>query len=445
MQTSHPTFKQSNSWALGLALVLLSIFYLSGLPGVPFHPDETTYIFMSADGETLFTNPRELFWLPVPLDEVRQRYRELDPPTSRSLIAIGRVLTGQPSLPADWDWSATWQVNQKAGALPSSDLLTVSRASVALFFPFSLLFLYLAARQISGKLFAWIAMLLMAANALVLLHTRRAMSESFLLFTITLSLYFMVRFRQRPWLAAIPVALAINAKLSAAPLAGVGGLVILLTAFQNKWGWKKLLCQSVLYGITIFVLTFLLNPFLWATPAAAARSAWHNRLLLTERQVATVADVSPEMVLDSFPKRIGNLVAHLFYTPPAIADVANYVEQTRNTGEHYLNNPLHSLGRGPAVGSLLLILTATGFILALLDLWRTKSTALLILFLAGLSQISAIFLLVPLPFQRYVLPVVPFACLWASYSISKFLGGAFTAINKKRGSAMFIPEPPSQS
>ena len=420
-----------NTWALILVLLFFSAIYWAGLQAVPFHPDESTYIFMSTDLDVLFTNPRSLFWQPDQPADPRMQYRLLDPPTSRYLVGIGRSLFGLSALPADWDWSKNWQQNQSAGALPANKLLTVSRAAVAIFFPLSLLFLYLSANEISGRLAAWLAMLLLAGNTLMLLHTRRAMSESLLLFAVILTLYFLVHFQHKPWLSAFPVALALNAKLSAAPLAAAGALCILIIAVHQKWSFKKFFAQSLLYAAIIIAITLLLNPFLWSHPVAAGLASWQDRLELTSRQVSTVASVSPQQILDSFPKRLGNLIAHLFFTPPAIADVANYLEQTADAAKHYLANPLHALARDPFMASLLLIISLSGFIFSLLDLLRSKSVQLLILFIAGFAQIAAILLLVPLPFQRYVLPVLPFTCFWTAYGLSKFIQVFLAALKEK--------------
>jgi hypothetical protein len=423
---------QKNTLVLITVLVLLTVFYMSSISDVPFHPDESTYIFMSDDLEIMFTDLDSLFWQPGQDDTLRQHYRKLDPPTSRTIIGIGRILTAQPSLPADWDWSLTWQENQQAGALPTPGLLTISRISIAIFYPLSLLFFFFSINETTDRLTAWLAMLFLAGNMLVLLHTRRAMTESFMLFTVILSLYFLVHFREKPWLSAIPVTLALNAKLSAAPFAAVGGLVIILIAVKNKWAIKKWCGQLAAYGLIILVLSFLLNPFLWAHPIPAAQSAWESRLELTDRQVATVAEVSPNQVLDSAPKRIGNLIAHLFFTPPAIADVANYLDETAQSAESYLSQPLNNLGRGLIGGGIALILSLVGFLFSAMDLLRSRSLPLLILFLAGLAQIAAILLLVPLPFQRYILPAVPFACFWLAFGIAKFVTAIILGIKQKR-------------
>lgn len=432
MKTQTPAAQNKrNTISLTLVLVVFTVVFLAGIPSVPFHPDESTYIFMSSDLEILFTDPQTIFWQTTQQGSLRQNYRTLDPPLPRNMVAIGRLVAGQPALQVDWDWSQSWQQNQQAGALPDDSLLFTCRLSVAIFYPLTLLFLYLSAQKIAGRTAAWIAMLLMAGSALSLLHTRRAMSESVLVFFITLSLYFLLRFEEKPWLSSIPIALAVNSKLSAAPLLAVGGLLILIVGFIRKWPVKKILVQAVLYGLVILLISFALNPYLWAHPLPAARAAWQARLELTDRQVGTVVTVSPEQVLDSTPKRIGNLIAHLFFTPPAIADVANYLAETQNASDVYLSNPLHSLGRSIVIGAILLVLCLTGIIFSLVDAVRRKSIALFTLALAGFSQIAAILVLVPLPFQRYILPALPFACIWTAYGPTRFIQGIQTALNKK--------------
>ena len=47
---------QKNTLALVIVLILLTVLYMSTIADVPFHPDESTYIFMSDDLEILFTD-----------------------------------------------------------------------------------------------------------------------------------------------------------------------------------------------------------------------------------------------------------------------------------------------------------------------------------------------------------------------------------------------------
>lgn len=82
----------------------ISVFYLAGLGTVPFHPDESTQIFMSADLERFFENPADLFWQPHQINEQRQRYRLLGAPLPRYVIGFGRLVAGRLApLPTNWD------------------------------------------------------------------------------------------------------------------------------------------------------------------------------------------------------------------------------------------------------------------------------------------------------------------------------------------------------
>jgi hypothetical protein len=67
-----------------------------------------------------------------------------------------------------------------------------------------------------------------------------------------------------------------------------------------------------------------------------------------------------------------------------------------------------------------MILTIFGTLVALIQIRRqtpTKRRALILALLASVSQIVAIIVLIPLPWQRYVIPLVPFTCLWAAYAV----------------------------
>ena len=96
---------------LPVIILALSLAYLGGLASVPFHPDESTQIFMSADIDTLFSNPPDLFWSAAKTQDVRQTYHELDAPLARYLIGFGRKIAGLPALPVDWDWSKSWDAS----------------------------------------------------------------------------------------------------------------------------------------------------------------------------------------------------------------------------------------------------------------------------------------------------------------------------------------------
>jgi|SRR5271157_1785774 len=412
-----------SEWLFYFFVLILTIMYLGGIQSVPFHPDESTAIFMSTDFETFFTKPSLLFWNPNNEQDLHQHYRELDAPISRYLIGFGRWITGLPATTNDWNWSASWEKNQQSGALPSARLLLVSRLSVAVLFPFSLLLLFEVVRKIGNNFIAWTTVILFAFNALILLHTRRAMSESALVFTTILSIWSFVKFNKYPWLIAIPVTLAFNAKQSAGVLALVGILTVIWISFQKQRPKINIARNLVLYLILFLGITLLLNPFLWSNPIRATIVAIQSRQNLLEQQIATLASVNPEKLLPTIPIRFEALLTQLYFTTPAIADVANYLQQTHTAETLYLSNPLNHLFRDIAGGAILLILTLLGLSYSALNIIKAKGQTreLSLLTLAGIAQFLGLGLVVSLPYQRYCLPMVPFVCIWCAMGLNLFL------------------------
>ncbi|MCS7248993.1 MAG: hypothetical protein NZ840_12245 [Anaerolineales bacterium] len=404
--------------ALGLFILLASFSYFAGLLSVPFHPDEQTYLFMSGDFERFFANPSLLYWNPNRLTDLRQKYRLRDAPLARWLIGVGRQFARAPAPEVDWDWSESWENNRSNGALPSLSLLLVGRWSVAFLFPFSLWLMFQVGKSIGGSLSGWVAMILLSGHALVLLHTRRAMAESGLIFSILLTLWAIQRFVDHPHWLAIPAALAFNAKQSAAPLAALCLGITLIAPKENSL--QKRLLQATVYGMLFALVTLALNPVLWGHPMRAAVAAWRERTALVEEQVAAIRAVNPELVWESYPRRALGLLAHLYFTKPAIADLENYLAATQTAEEAYFANPFHSLFRNLWGGTIWLFLSMFGFVLALFQERRFSALQRRLVWLlmtATVTQVLGLVFFVPLPFQRYVLPLVPFQCLWASKGV----------------------------
>ena len=407
---------------LPVIILGLSLAYLGGLAGAPFHPDESTQLFMSADIDTLFSRPADLLWSAARTQDVRQTYRELDAPLARYLIGFGRKITGLPALSVDWDWSKSWDANQAAGALPDARLLLVARLSVAILFPFSLFFIFKSGQAIGGSPMGWAAMLLLAANPLVLLHTRRAMAESGLIFTICLFLWALTRPIKPAWLIAIPAALVFCSKQSAGVLAGIGLAFLIWKSWQQDKSILKILISTALFGLVFIAVVGLLNPFLWSNPLQAAQAAINARQNLTNNQVAALGAVRPDMLLGSLSQRLLGLVAQLFITRPAVADIGNYVTQTKAAEAAYFSSPFNQLLGGIIGGGILLVLSLTGFFLAAANSIKSHDPSNRLIQLFLLSTLVIFITLVwflPIPWQRYYLPLAPFTCLWVAYAVSQ--------------------------
>lgn len=407
------------TWLTLLSILLITALASSDLAAVPFHPDESTQLFMSQDLELLLTQPQALFWRSEVQTDLRQRYRTLDPPLTRYLLGAARLLRGLPPLPEDWDWSLSWAENEQRGALPAADLLLTGRFAVTLCLPFSLWLIARTASALGGSISGWLAAILLGLNALVLLHTRRAMAEAALLMGTCLTMWSLLSANRRPWLVGLAAALAFNAKYSTFPLAAIGLLAVLWEAKP-----PDRLRSALLYLLVFAILTLSLNPFLWGQPMPALSAAWHNRQELLARQVASTTILAPEQVLDTPWERLGVLLLNLYLMPPAFAEVGNYLEQTAAAEAAYRLVPWHNLFRGLAGGAMLLTLGILGLIFTLrehsrMSPQRRHLSALLTL--ATLAQAAGLIATIPLPWQRYVIPMVPFSILWAAIGLGFLL------------------------
>lgn len=415
-------------WIFSLLLLAVTLFYLNGALQVPFHPDESTQLFMSQDFFTFFSDPLRMAWDSGQEIDLRQHYRLLDAPLTRYLLGLGLAFSRQSPLLTDWDWGKTWDQNKVAGALPSTDQLLAGRRINSLLIPLGLICVYWIGKSICGWPTGLLAAALLGSNALVLLHNRRAMAESILTLTVSLVMLGLVKFRKHPALLGLLIGLAVNAKQSTIGLALVGLLAIL----QSSWTAKKnRLCRSLfniaIYGGVILIVTLALNPFLWRSPLHAARVAWQERQELTARQLALQKELAPQQMLNSTTQKTFALLANLYILPPSFKEIGNYQEQTAASEAQYLSSPANQLLRGLLGGGILLSLTLFGLIVAFFQIRPNQpgSDALFhqrwsvfYLLLATLAQATAILLAFSFAWQRYVIPLVPFVCLWIAYGIT---------------------------
>jgi hypothetical protein len=440
LSTFHTYVEQYASFILLILISSLTVYYIWGIPTVPFHPDESSYLFMSGDFETLLSDPMSMAWNPENQADLRQIYRERDAPFTRYWIGLVRRITGLNPLPADWDWGKSWEQNHQAGALPDDKLLFNARLAITLLLPVSLLFIYLIGVAISGRVTGLLAALLLGTNALVLLHDRRAMAEGALTLGIVFAMWCFLQADKRPWLAGIGIALAINSKHSALALLPVGLVAVCwrstsrsqeteLPVLGNRFHLSRDQITNITLAIiqymgVFLLITWLLNPFLWHSPIQALKVSWENRQNLLQQQLNDTIRLAPEQALLSPTKRSAVLLANLYLVSPSFAEVGNYLPSTAASEITYLSLPGHNLLRNLAGGGALVVLTIFGAIVAMIQIKSQtpqKRRALILTLLASVSQIGAIIILIPLPWQRYVIPLVPFSCLWSGYAIGRWL------------------------
>jgi hypothetical protein len=167
------------------------------------------------------------------------------------------------------------------------------------------------------------------------------------------------------------------------------------------------------------LVTLALNPVLWKHPVEAGRTALAARQALLERQAADVQRLSPAQLLETPGERSLALLAHLYLAPPMFSETGNYLAETVQDEDAYLASPLNVLWRGKLWAAFMLAATLLGLAWAVQTAWRDPSRRrpiLLVLMACGF-QAAALVATVPLPWQRYSLPLVPFACILGASGI----------------------------
>jgi 4-amino-4-deoxy-L-arabinose transferase-like glycosyltransferase len=408
---------------------VLSIFLLSGVDQVPFHPDESSLLFQSRDLEAIVTRPMDMAWVPGQAPTPEMSYRLLNAPLAKYVLGLARVLAGYgpDSVSVDWDWSKGWDENVVSGALSPAPLLHGARTASTVALLGATIALYFAGRKAGGRAAGLAAALLFGFNALALLHGRRAMAEGTMLLGIAAAALGLLIADRRPFLAGLAVALAVNAKTSALPLLLIGWLATVWTANPAGGSVRSRVGRTLRYLSGVIVLTAALQPVLWRHPLGAMQAMWDTRRELLARQVEDIRTLAPDHVPAGLAQRAVILVANLYVAPLQYAEVGNYVVEERASVLQYESRFGHNLLRGFVGGGLLLGLTLLGTAWALLRLRRSgPETARIrgLLVLATVSQGLALVYAIPLPFQRYTLPLLPFLCLWQGLGLFTGVRGA---------------------
>jgi 4-amino-4-deoxy-L-arabinose transferase-like glycosyltransferase len=278
-----------------------------------------------------------------------------------------------------------------------------------------------------------------------MLHTRRAMAEGILVFAVCFAIWSFMLGNKYPWLAGIGMALAFNAKQSTAALFPVGLMAVLIPTNTKDKSFPKWLYAAIQYVSLFIIITFILNPLWWQNPISAIKSSINARQELLARQVADTQRLAPEKVLHSSSQRVAALLYNLYLAEPMFSEVGNYQAQTKAMEESYLKIPIQNLFRHPISAGILLTLSLFGFSIGLLRIIKHRnkqSRHLLLLIFATVSQGAAIIWFIPLPWQRYLMPLIPFASLWIAFGAAQIIHLFYSSIRdyqNKKGSLFRRP------
>ncbi|HFC10104.1 MAG TPA: hypothetical protein ENJ54_09700 [Chloroflexi bacterium] len=403
---------------LGLLLALTlawAAWAVATAPAVPFHPDESTYLYMSADGAALLHTPLSLAYHAA-ADDLRQHYRLVNAPLTRYLVAAGLALGRQPALRADWDWSADWQTNVTRGALPTRDQLAAARGVMTLCTALAGLLLALTACRFGGIFAGALTLLLFLFNPLVLLHGRRAMMEAPMLLGLAWLLWEITAPRPQAWRVGLALAWGIWAKYWVVALAPVALWAVWRAAAPNR---RARLRRTAWVAVLPLLIGFLLQPVLWKQPWRVLPHMAAERLEVTQTQRAAFKAVLPAYAPDTPVQRLEVILGQLYLAPPAYLDLGKYHAPLASTIAAYDAHPWAHWTHSLPVATLRLLFMLLG--LAAMLAWARKADprghAARLCLLAAVFQWGVLLLTLPLAFQRYALVVLPWVILWETVGV----------------------------
>ena len=441
LSSDTPTAARANMlMACAIALGFLAL-YLSSLGSVPFHPDESTQIYMSRDFDVavLERNPAALAWTAGQPLTPEMRLRLLDAPMTKYLIGIGRWLRGFTPADSnvDWVWGATWDENR--AAIPANSLLLAARLPTAVLGALVAVLAFGIGAQLGGAWLGVLAALLVGLDPLLLLHSRRAMAESALTFfsalaalgTLALVVHgdslkrLSVRTLALGALAGVLAGLAMDSKQTELVMLPVALGASALSMLQRPWTRSRRLASLcavwLAIGLGWALGVWLLNPVLYREPVGAVQAMLALRANLAREQIAVNGASDAQMVLKSVPSRLGAAVSQLYFQPAAAWDVPVYLEQLRPPADAYFANPINSLLRIPPLNLALAALSVVGIAGSGLRLFRCRldpsTRAEQVLWLWSLLTLVLLALTIPLNWQRYFMPLLAPSRLFASLGL----------------------------
>ncbi len=416
-------------------LALLAAYVLAGVPLTPFHGDEGMQIYASRDYITAFVdrNPADLVTNPPYTIDSRPHLRLINGSVQRYVSGWvfdmrGYDINDLPIAPG-WNWGLNYEENARGGWLPRPDVLNTARYTSAAFFALSIVVMYGLARQFGGRLAAYPATVLYALNPVLLLAGRRAQMEGSMLLFGLLTLFIAARIASRTardqdsdlwqWVGlALAAGLTLASKHSGGAFVGVAWLWVfmagVITAVTER---RTTVAASVtglltLAGAGAIALFIALSPALWNDPAARLQNLLEERTKLVNIQV-DIDENAPTTLTER---------AQFILTQPLIAPAAYYEWESQRVPaaiDPYQNSWLRGLPLGWIGGTVGMLLAGVGAVYLIREhtyypVGRVQTVGVLLWVIA----VSGALMANPLPWQRYVLPLVPAVLVLLGVGIS---------------------------
>jgi hypothetical protein len=374
-----------------LVVIAVALFYR--LDSVPFHPDESQWIALSAPFEAFFQGR-----FTDPIWQTRPE-RDMGVPVTYYVIGVARRIGGWPPdrLNAPYRFFRPHDKNLAQGRVPEPGLLWWARAGVTATAIAAVFASFLLFERASSRWAAYLWLTLTLVNPYLRDTLRRAMNEGVLLAALGLVMWAtcralvlldmpldrQARLKALAWvaLAGLGVGLAAQTKMNGG-IAVFGVLLALTMAFARTPLTWRFRCREAVLAATILAVCSTgmfvgANPTLWPNPARGTLMAVRARAEAMQAQTAR----SPNLALPSFKQRILVVPKRVFFDDAIVPR---------------------------AYPTVLLFLLGVGWTAARLGRWlrgEHESRALVVLTLIGLVvSIPALF--TPLDWPRYfLLPV----------------------------------------
>ncbi len=269
---------QNIHWTELVLLLFIALYILAGIPTVPFHGDESTYIWMSEDYDRVFKKHalNEVLYQ-IPPDS-RQYSRLGTGSIHEYAIGFARDITNNDDPINKWIWNKSWDENVMEGNMPPPRLLNLARIGPALMGSMAVILLFFIAHLLfSSRMIAWSTVLIFASQGPVLVSIRRAMQEGpqYLFLTLIMICAILIlkdlqNLKFRRWLYAflgILSGISLAAKQDIVPMLAAIYISLAILPIWNRQGSRTILLNLYYLGVSvIFVyplfLTFM--PVFWA-------------------------------------------------------------------------------------------------------------------------------------------------------------------------------------
>ena len=254
-QKIHAKLNKHVAWLDVILLLLLTVYIVSGINLIPFHGDESAFIFMSEDYDKI-VKQGEFRDVLFNSKGVSKQYIRLSTGSILPFsIGFARDITNTQGPIQKWLWGASWEENIRQGNMPNPRLLLLARTCSAFMGALSILLFFMTAYQFfSSRSAAWLATLALATQGDILVNFRRAMQEGpkflFLILTLYIASHILKDFqgmksRRYPYvLLGVASGLTLAAKQDTAPM-----LIAIYLALALIPIWKKETARIILINI----------------------------------------------------------------------------------------------------------------------------------------------------------------------------------------------------